>query len=237
MAGGGSRQLGTLTYVTVWVLVACGTTRLFCIFMLELRQISELLAPYLDGYPLSASQIKDVVLYIDLLQKWNRTINLTAIRQPEEIVRRHFGESLFAARHLLAPDSADEVIDVGSGAGFPGAVLKIFAPSIRLTLIESHGKKAIFLRELSRVLHLDDVRVVQERAERFQEKAALVTFRAVEKFENVLRTAGSMVSPKGCLGVMIGASQLSAAASILPGRWQSAPIPEAESRVLAIWRA
>ncbi len=205
--------------------------------MLERRQISELLAPYLVGYSLSASQVDSIVLYIDLLLKWNRTINLTAIRQPEEIVRRHFGESLFAARHLLAAGSADHVIEVGSGAGFPGMVLKVFAPSIKLTLIESHGKKAVFLRELSRVLHLDGVRVVQERAERFQEKATLVTFRAVEKFESILHTAGSLVSPKGLLGAMIGAGQLTAASSILPGRWRSVPIPEAESRVLAIWQA
>jgi 16S rRNA (guanine527-N7)-methyltransferase len=205
--------------------------------MVEQRQISELLAPYLNGHPLSASQLDEIVSYIDLLLKWNRTINLTAIRQPEQIVRRHFGESLFAAHHLLASDSADHAIDVGSGAGFPGAVLKIFAPSIKLTLIESQGKKATFLRELSRVLQLDHVRVVQERAERFQEKATLVTFRAVEKFESILRTAGSLVSPGGLLGAMIGASQLTAAASILPGRWRSVPIPEAESRVLAIWQA
>ena len=210
---------------------------LFCNFMLEPRQISDMLLPYLDGHPLSFDQLEAVSAHIDVLLKWNRAINLTAIRQPEEIVRRHFGESLFAARHLLAPDESDNVIDVGSGAGFPGVVLKVFAPFIRLTLVESREKKAIFLRELSRTLGLGDVRVVHERAERFQEKAALVTFRAVEKFENILCTAASLVAQGGRLGALIGASQFAAAASILPGQWKSIAVPESKSRILAIWQA
>jgi 16S rRNA (guanine527-N7)-methyltransferase len=210
---------------------------LCCIFMLEPRQISDLLLPYLDGHPLAVDQLGVISTYIDLILKWNRVINLTAIRQPDQVVRRHFGESLFAARHLLAPEAADSVIDLGSGAGFPGVVFKIFAPSIRLTLVESHGKKAIFLRELVRTLHLSDVQVVQERAEHLQERAALITFRAVEKFESILCTAASLVAPGGRVGALIGASQLTAAASVLHGRWRSVAIPESKSRVLAIWQA
>jgi 16S rRNA (guanine527-N7)-methyltransferase len=204
--------------------------------MMERQQISDILLPYLEGHPLSVVQGQVISSYIDVLLKWNQVINLTAIRQPEEVLRRHFGESLFAARNLLAPDSSDSVIDVGSGAGFPGVVLKIFAPSIRLTLVESHGKKATFLRELSRTLHLSDVQVIQERAERLQDRATLVTFRAVEKFEKILCTAASLVAPGGRLGALIGASQLTAAATILPGEWRSIAIPESESRVLAIWQ-
>jgi 16S rRNA (guanine527-N7)-methyltransferase len=203
--------------------------------MLERQQISDLLSPYLQGHSLSVDEIDAIFIYINLLLKWDRAINLTAIRQPEQIVRRHFGESLFVARHLLTPEALDDVIDVGSGAGFPGMVLKIFAPSIRLTLVESQGKKATFLRELTRTLRLNDVRVVQERAERLQERAAVVTFRAVEKFESILPTAASLVAPGGQLGALIGANQLAAAASILPGQWRSVAIPESQSRVLAIF--
>jgi 16S rRNA (guanine527-N7)-methyltransferase len=205
--------------------------------MLERQQISDLLVPFLEGNSLSVGQVDDIFSYIELLLKWNRVVNLTAIREPELIVRRHFGESLFAARHLLAFNSTDSVIDIGSGAGFPGVVLKIFAPSIQLRLVESNGKKATFLRELSRTLHLSGVQVVQERAERLQERAALITFRAVERFESILCTAASLVAPGGRLGALIGAGQLTAAASILPGRWKSFAIPESESRVLAIWQA
>ena len=173
---------------------------LFCNFMLERQQISELLAPFCEGQELAAEQVEYLYIYLNLLLKWNRVINLTAIRQPEQIVRRHFGESLFAARHLLAPGAAESVIDIGSGAGFPGMVLKIFAPAIGLTLVEANGKKATFLRELARSLHFTDVRVVQERAERLSEKASLVTFRAVEKFESILLTAASLVVARRTAG-------------------------------------
>ena len=128
------------------------------------------------------------------------------------------------------------VIDVGSGAGFPGMVLKIFAPAIGLTLVEANGKKATFLRELARSLQFPDVRVVQERAERLSEKASLVTFRAVEKFENILLTAASLISSGGRLGALIGAGQLATASCSLPGQWSSVAIPESEARVLAIFR-
>ena len=209
---------------------------LFCDFMLERQQISELLAPFCEGQELAAEQVEYLYIYLNLLLKWNRVINLTAIRQPEQIVHRHFGESLFAARHLLAPGAAGSVIDIGSGAGFPGMVLKIFAPAIGLTLVEANGKKATFLRELARSLHFTDVRVAQERAERLSEKASLVTFRAVEKFESILLTAASLMSPGGRLGALIGAGQLATAASSLPGQWSSVAVPESEARVLAIFR-
>jgi len=209
---------------------------LFCNFMLEPGQISELLAPYGEGQGLADSQVEYLYVYLNLLLKWNRAINLTAIRQPEQIVRRHFGESLFAARQLLAPEAAETVMDLGSGAGFPGMVLKIFAPAIGLTLVEANGKKATFLRELARALQFKDVRVVQERAERLSEKASLVTFRAVEKFENILLTAASLISPEGRLGALIGAGQLAAATSTLPGQWSSVAVPESDARILAIFR-
>ena len=209
---------------------------LFCNFMLERRQISELLAPFCEGQELAADRIDYLYVYLNLLLKWNRVVNLTAIRQPEEIVRRHFGESMFAARQLLAPDAAETVMDLGSGAGFPGMVLKIFAPAIELTLVEANGKKGTFLRELARSLQFTDVRVVQERAERLSEKASLVTFRAVEKFEIILLTAVSLISPGGRLGALIGAGQLAAATSSLQGQWSSVAIPESDARLLAIFR-
>jgi 16S rRNA (guanine527-N7)-methyltransferase len=213
------------------------------------QRIAQLLAPYL-GAPAPAEMVEHISIYIDIFIKWNRRINLTAIRQPEEIVRRHFGESLFAARMLLAAEegakqvegsslsgrmNAASVIDIGSGAGFPGMVLKLYAPALRLTLLEPQGKKATFLRELARALGLADVNVVQERAERFSGRAELVTLRAVEKFAKVLPVAASLALPGGRLGALIGAGQLSQAASLVPGEWRSMPVPESASRVLAIW--
>src|SRR6202166_4167383 len=125
---------------------------------MEPARIAELLQPFLgpaNDQRLTANDLSNISIYIDLLLRWNARINLTAIRQPEEIVTRHFGESLFAARQLFprrlsvsgAAATPVQVADVGSGAGFPGIPIKLWAPNIFLTLIESNQKKAIFLRE------------------------------------------------------------------------------------------
>ena len=117
--------------------------------------IADLLTPYLPDPP--ASLLPQLSLYLDLLLKWNARTNLTAIRDPEEIVRRHFGESLFAARHLdssnMAP-GANTLLDFGSGAGFPGLPVALLRPEIQVTLAESQNKKASFLREAIRTLNL-----------------------------------------------------------------------------------
>ena len=89
--------------------------------------------------------------YLDLLLKWNARTNLTAIWEPEEIVRRHFGESLFAGRQVGA---AKTLLDFGSGAGFPGIPMQLLWPEMAVMLAESQGKKAAFLREAVRTLGL-----------------------------------------------------------------------------------
>jgi 16S rRNA (guanine527-N7)-methyltransferase len=119
--------------------------------------IADLLAPYLSFSEVPATLLPQLSTYLDLLLKWNAWTNLTAIRDPEEIVRRHFGESLFAARHL-DPGNLDPgnitLLDFGSGAGFPGLPIALFRPDIQVTLAESQNKKATFLREAVRSLNL-----------------------------------------------------------------------------------
>jgi 16S rRNA (guanine527-N7)-methyltransferase len=112
--------------------------------------IADLLVPYLPDPP--GPLLPRLSTYLDLLLKWNARTNLTAIRDPQEIVRRHFGESLFAARHL-AP-AAPTLLDFGSGAGFPGIPIALLRPDIQVTLAESQNKKATFLREVVRTLAL-----------------------------------------------------------------------------------
>ena len=150
---------------------------------MDTARIAALLEPFLEQ-PLSPSQLEQISTYIDLLQRWNARINLTAIRQEEEIVTRHFGESFFLARHLFPatlnpchPERSQDmrfahalaeskdpypprVFDIGSGAGFPALPLKIWAPQIHLTLIESNHKKAVFLREVARALTLTNINVL-----------------------------------------------------------------------------
>src|ERR1041384_6900386 len=136
-------------------------------------RIAELLQPFAGE--LAPEHLRQISTYIDILLKWNQKTNLTAVRDPEQVVLRHFGESLFAAKTLLAPDAALAVIDVGSVAGFPGLPLKLWAPRITLTLVEAHAKKATFLREVVRALAFGNVNVATARAETLKEEADLVS--------------------------------------------------------------
>ena len=206
---------------------------------------------------LSAAQLQSISTYIDILLRWNARINLTAVRHPEEIVTRHFGESLFAARYLFpgnlpvatgaSPVKAERaegnnrvntrVADLGSGAGFPGLPMKLWAPQISLTLIESNHKKAAFLREITRALTLTDVDIQNTRAESLRAAAFdVVTLRAVERFAAILPTAAALVAPAGRLALLIGSSQQNQAAALINNfTWSSpVPIPGSRSRVMLI---
>ncbi len=120
--------------------------------LLSSAGIKSLLQPYLDADSAPPPALFDQLsVYLELLLRWNARTNLTAIRQPEEIVRRHFGESLFAARFL---GECGTLLDFGSGAGFPGLPIQLFRPDIAVTLAESQNKKATFLREVIRTLGL-----------------------------------------------------------------------------------
>jgi 16S rRNA (guanine527-N7)-methyltransferase len=172
--------------------------------------------------------------------KWNARMNLTAVRDPEQIVARHFGESLFAARVLLGGSGgvqpAFALADVGSGAGFPGVPIKLLAPKIHLTLIESQSKKATFLREVIHTLKLEAAEVFCGRAEQWGKTAGIVTLRAVEKFELALPIAAGLVAPGGKLCLLIGEKQLSKAHEIAGESfaWDDpVAIPQSDGRIIA----
>ncbi len=209
---------------------------------MDAAEISQRLEPFVSPSRLSSEQLDDISIYIDILQRWNRKINLTAVRRPEEMVARHFGESLFAARHLLGDqplaDQPLRVIDVGSGAGFPGLPMKIYAPAIHLTLIESNQRKAAFLWEVIRELKLGKTEVFAGRAEDFADRADLVTMRAVEKFERSLSAAVRLVAPRGRIALLIGARQVDAARQAQPELvWAPAlAIPDSTQRVVEVGR-
>jgi 16S rRNA (guanine527-N7)-methyltransferase len=216
---------------------------------------------------LSTAQLQSISTYIDILIHWNARINLTAIRTPEEIVTRHFGESLFAARHLFpkeedreghdfsradrmlqketgasAPESltGTRVADLGSGAGFPGVPIKIWAPIVTLTLIESNQKKATFLRELTRALTLTNINIQNARAETLPPSTFdVVTLRAVERLPKVLPVAVTLLAPNGLLALLISSSQLESTRSTLPNlTWDlPIPIPNSQSRTLLVGQA
>ena len=164
-------------------------------------RIAELLAPYLDTTSLEPSLYGSLSQYLDLLVRWNARTNLTAIREPEEMVRRHFGESLFAARHLASRLSpAATLLDFGSGAGFPGLPIQLALPNLRVTLAESQGKKASFLREAVRTLGLK-TEVWSARVESMppERQFEAVTLRAVDHMQEALTAARPRVTTSGWL--------------------------------------
>lgn len=157
---------------------------------------------------LHADQLAQFATYAQMLQHWNDRINLTTIRDPHEVYRRHFLDSLSLAR-FWGSDPL-RLVDIGSGAGFPGLALKILRPSLRLTLVESVGKKADFLRHMVQALDLADVRVLTARVEELgrvtgeREGYDLVTARAVAELRvlveyalPLLQVHGRLLAPKG----------------------------------------
>src|SRR5262249_6729895 len=134
--------------------------------------IAGLLGPFAEPSPV---QLEQTAAYLDLLLKWNAKVNLTSVRDPRQIITRHFGESYFAARELLPSELATTLIDLGSGAGFPGLPLAMFAPEVKVALIESNAKKVAFLNEVIAALRLRNVKVVRQRAEAYVGSADLVT--------------------------------------------------------------
>jgi 16S rRNA (guanine527-N7)-methyltransferase len=123
------------------------------------------------GVSLTSAQVEQFAVYESLLLAWNERISLTAIREPREIRIRHFLDSLSC---VVATGPLDEraLIDVGSGAGFPGLPLKILFPTLKLTLVESVAKKARFLEHVAGELGLRDVTIVADRAEAVGREAA-----------------------------------------------------------------
>lgn len=174
----------------------------------EIAAIARLLEPYIE---LDETRLRSISIYIDLLLKWNARINLTAVREPNEIVQRHFGESLFAAKYLLEQQLPQTAIDLGSGAGFPGVPFAMFAPEVQVTLIESQRKKATFLKELIHVLELKNVQVFSDRAENYPGTGDLVMLRAVEKFELAVPLGVRLTTPGGRIAIMIGSGQVGSA--------------------------
>jgi len=228
-------------------------------------RIAELLRPFLNSSREAAvrsllpAQLHHISMYIDLLLRWNARINLTSVREPAEIVTRHFGESFFAARHLFpAPDQIRtegspgvHVIDVGSGAGFPGVPIKIWVPQVHLTLIESNQKKSTFLREVVRSLTLTNVNVFAGRATDYPADQGsrqngslpdakglgdLVTLRAVEHFDSILPAAAVLVASSGRLAILIGQAQLNRARQMVSSfQWEDpVKLPQSSSRFLLL---
>jgi 16S rRNA (guanine527-N7)-methyltransferase len=180
---------------------------------------------------LLASRFED---YLSLILRWNTRVNLTAIRDEEGILSRHFVESIACARAL--PHSIATMLDFGSGAGFPGIPIALCRPEISVTLAESQGKKAAFLHEALRVLGIP-AKIHTGRAETLTTEFDCVTLRAVDRMGLAVQAALQLVCPGGWLALMTTRSELEGLKAAAGAEFSWARVialPGSQERVLAL---
>ncbi len=159
------------------------------------------------GILLNEEQIEQFYKYMDLLLEWNQKINLTAITEPEEIIQKHFVDSITIEKYL---NKNAEIIDVGTGAGFPGIPLKIIRPDLKITLLDSLNKRVNFLNNVIENLELSSIYSIHARVEEFgkvsqyREKFDVATSRAVANLATLseyliplVKQGGYAISMKG----------------------------------------
>ena len=203
---------------------------------LSTGQIHASLAPF--GVKLSEEQIEWFRKYLDLLIYWNRTVNLTATDDPEEIVGRHFGESIFALSIIAMPHG--RLADVGSGAGFPGLPLKIASVGLDVLLMEPNLKKCAFLAELVAQTGLSGISVARMRYEEYSsagKKFDFIVSRALGNYKALLRWARNVLEEKGKVILWLGAEDSVSVSKSREWEWE-APflIPGSRRRVVLVGR-
>lgn len=163
---------------------------------------------------LNDKMIDQLNTYASYLKEYNEKINLTAITEYEEVLDKHFYDSLL----LIDRKLEGTLVDVGTGAGFPGVVLKIVIPELKVLLIEPINKRCIFLKSLIEKLGLKDIEVINDRGEDYslihREEYDYVTARAVSNLNNLIEVCGAMVKEKGyfiCLRGKDGRSEIETA--------------------------
>lgn len=164
---------------------------------------------------LAAATIERLLDYVELLARWNATYNLSAVRDPLEMVTRHLLDSLAVAPWVRG----HSLVDLGTGPGLPGIPLAIARPDLQVALVESNGKKARFLREAVRQLKLGNARVLESRAEAVAEPGAYaqITARALDTLDGILAVGGHLLSPHGRLLAMKGVHPAEEIAALPPG--------------------
>lgn len=171
---------------------------------------------------LTPAALRQFESYLALLLKWNARLNLTAIRDPATILNRHFVESIQCAQALADLPAGSTLLDFGSGAGLPGVPIAICRPDIHVTLAESQGKKAAFLKEVVRTLSLN-IEVIDGRVEEMpsDRQFDIVTLRAVDKMPEACRVATGRMSQRGWIVVFSTAGTADNIKASLPEiEWQ-----------------
>lgn len=202
---------------------------------LDDSQIAEVLRPYY-AEDVSGQFCNQVRSYIDLLLRWNRRMSLTTVTDPLQVLRFHFGESLFAISQV--PIRHGRLADVGSGAGFPAVPIRMALENTRVTLIESNRKKSAFLSEVTRELRLTNVDVHASRMEDIQDQQRefdFVTARAVAIDEPFLRWASARLRIAGTVVLWLGQDDSTQVSLSERFNWRpSIKIPSSDRRFLLI---
>jgi 16S rRNA (guanine527-N7)-methyltransferase len=186
--------------------------------------------------PLDDERARQFENYLSLFLRWNKHLNLSAIRDEEGILSRHFVESIVVARQL--PAGIRTLLDFGSGAGLPGIPIALCRPEIAVTLAESQGKKAAFLQEALRELKIA-AKVYAKRAETLQENFDCVTLRAVDKMPKAVSAAARLLAPGGWLALMTTGAEIAPLQSAAGDQivWsEPAALPFGDDRILALGR-
>ncbi|MGH9404231.1 MAG: 16S rRNA (guanine(527)-N(7))-methyltransferase RsmG [Terriglobia bacterium] len=197
--------------------------------------IGELLRPY--GVELTAEQTGKVRLYLSLLMRWNGRINLTGVRDPRECITRHFGESLMLSRGY---ELTGRLLDVGSGAGFPGLALKIAFPSLKATLLEPVAKKRAFLKEVARQCGFEQVDVCPQRfvdfCARSNDRFEAITARAVGKVAALADRSMSILADSGRLYLWLTREQArTIVGNTRAARWiNELQVPRERNRIILV---
>jgi 16S rRNA (guanine527-N7)-methyltransferase len=181
------------------------------------------LADGLLALKLPAALAPRLLDYLELLARWNRTYNLTAVREPREMLRKHLLDSLAMQPYV----DAGPLADLGAGPGLPGIPLAIADPALQVTLVDSNGKMSRFQREAVRALGLANVRVVQSRAENVAEPGAyrLLTARALDRLAGIVAVGGHLLAPGGRLLALKGQRPDEEIAELPPG-WTATAVHE-----------
>ena len=154
------------------------------------------------GVELTSRQIEQFAVYLRELKRWNKTYSLTTITKPLEVVHKHFLDSL---NYLVPLEGAEEVLDLGSGPGFPGLPLAIVLPKVKFVLVEARRKKTIFLTFICQQLGLENVEIIHlhlspENAKTsFENRFPVIVSRAVTILRDVVPVAASLLAADGCL--------------------------------------
>ncbi len=185
---------------------------------------------------LSEQQVVHIQQYIKILRQWNEKLNLTAIRDPLEILYRHFCESMFAG--VAVPVESGRLADIGSGPGFPGIPLKILRPELEISLVESNIKKGTFLAEVIRELSLTNARVLINRYEELGEELAPVDFvcsRALGEFGKFLEWSASDHVAASRVILWVGGRDLDEIRKSDRWEWREPiPVPQSLRRYLLV---